>query len=114
IVINVFVMLQIFNEINCRNLDEKLNVFKNILSNRFFITIFIITGVSQFLIIQFGGHAFQTVPLSFIQWLTCIELGCLSLPVGSVVHGTVGTYVGTFWDILGQFYKLKLLKILLR
>ncbi|CAG8462122.1 26034_t:CDS:2 [Dentiscutata erythropus] len=87
IVFNAFVMLQIFNEINCRNLDEKLNVFKNILSNRLFVVIFLITCIGQFLIVQYGGeHAFQTVPLDIIQWLACIGLGFLSIPVGIIIR----------------------------
>ncbi|RIB09099.1 hypothetical protein C2G38_1981810 [Gigaspora rosea] len=86
IVFNSFVMLQIFNEINCRNLDEKLNVFKNIFSNKFFIIIFVITCIGQFLIVQFGGYAFQTVQLTFVQWITCIGLGALSIPVGIIIR----------------------------
>ncbi|CAG8725265.1 11539_t:CDS:2, partial [Cetraspora pellucida] len=86
LVFNTFVMLQIFNEINCRNLDEKLNVFKNILRNKLFVIIFLITGVGQVLIIQFGSNAFQTVPLNFVQWLVCIGLGFLSIPVGVIIR----------------------------
>ncbi|CAG8652692.1 34365_t:CDS:2 [Gigaspora margarita] len=86
IVFNAFVMLQIFNEINCRNLDEKLNVFKNIFANKFFIIIFVITSIGQFLIVQFGGYAFKTAPLTFVQWIACIGLGALSIPVGIIIR----------------------------
>lgn len=39
LVFNAFVFAQIFNSINCRRLDRKLNVFENIQRNPFFIGI---------------------------------------------------------------------------
>ncbi|KXN64563.1 calcium-translocating P-type ATPase, partial [Conidiobolus coronatus NRRL 28638] len=41
IVFNTFVLLQLFNEINCRRIDNKLNVFKNLFKNYYFLTIVI-------------------------------------------------------------------------
>jgi len=39
LVFNTFVFAQIFNSINCRRLDNKLNIFEGILRNRFFLAI---------------------------------------------------------------------------
>ncbi|CAG8471784.1 8508_t:CDS:2 [Ambispora gerdemannii] len=86
LIFNTFVYLQIFNEINCRRLDNKLNIFKNIFANRFFMVIFVIICVGQILIVQLGGAAFQVNPLDGIQWAISIGLGFLSIPVGIIIR----------------------------
>ncbi|KAF9910920.1 hypothetical protein EC991_005094 [Linnemannia zychae] len=85
-VFNTFVFLQIFNEVNCRRLDNHLNIFSGIQRNRYFIIIFIIMVVFQVIIVQFGGAAFDTEKLNGIQWLICILLGLLSIPVGVIIR----------------------------
>jgi Ca2+-transporting ATPase len=49
VVFNTFVFTQIFNSLNCRRLDNKLNIFEGILRNRCFIVITLI-GTSPFCI----------------------------------------------------------------
>jgi P-type Ca2+ transporter type 2C len=39
LVFNAFVFAQIFNSVNCRRLDKKLNIFEGITNNMYFITI---------------------------------------------------------------------------
>ncbi|CAG8448465.1 10690_t:CDS:2 [Acaulospora colombiana] len=95
---NTFVFLQIFNEVNskilnlpiysCRRLDNNLDILKGIWANKFFIAIFIIMVVGQFTIVTFGGAAFQTQKLNIIQWIICIGLGFLSIPVGALIRLT--------------------------
>ncbi|KAG0366024.1 hypothetical protein BGZ54_005918 [Gamsiella multidivaricata] len=85
-VFNTFVFLQIFNEVNCRRLDNRLNIFAGIRSNRYFIVIFVIMVAFQAIIVEFGGAAFQTESLSGVQWVICIVLGLLALPVGVIIR----------------------------
>ncbi|KAF9383337.1 hypothetical protein CPB97_006535 [Podila verticillata] len=85
-VFNTFVFLQIFNEVNCRRLDNHLNIFSGIHRNNYFMIIFVIMVLFQAIIVQFGGAAFETEPLDGIQWLICILLGVLSLPVGVIIR----------------------------
>ncbi|KAG0275262.1 hypothetical protein BGZ95_009013 [Linnemannia exigua] len=85
-VFNTFVFLQIFNEVNCRRLDNHLNIFSGIQRNNYFIIIFVIMVVFQVIIVQFGGAAFDTEKLGGIQWLICILLGLLSIPVGVIIR----------------------------
>ncbi|KAF9937659.1 hypothetical protein BGZ65_001230, partial [Modicella reniformis] len=85
-VFNTFVFLQIFNEINCRRLDNRLNIFSGIQHNNYFIVIFVIMVVFQVLIIEFGGAAFETESLNGTQWLICILLGLLAIPVGVIIR----------------------------
>ncbi|KAF9420076.1 hypothetical protein BGZ94_009223 [Podila epigama] len=85
-VFNTFVFLQIFNEINSRRLDNRLNVFSGITKNMYFISIFFIMVAMQAIIVQLGGEAFKTEPLRGDQWAICVFLGLLSLPVGVVIR----------------------------
>ncbi|OBZ88463.1 Calcium-transporting ATPase PAT1 [Choanephora cucurbitarum] len=85
-VFNVFVFLQVFNEINCRRIDGTLNVFKDIFDNWIFVAVQIAVIVGQYLIVTFGGIAFKTVPLSLNQWLVTVAIGALSIPVGTIIR----------------------------
>ncbi|KAI8361695.1 PMCA-type calcium-translocating P-type ATPase [Blakeslea trispora] len=86
LVFNTFVFCQIFNEINCRRIDSRINIFTNILANKFFIAIFFICAIGQVLIVQFGGPAFQVVPLDATQWAIAVLIGFISLPIGVVIR----------------------------
>lgn len=72
--------------ISCRRIDSKLNIFSNILANKFFIAIFIICGLGQVLIVQFGGAAFQVIGLDGAHWAIAIVVGLLSLPIGVIIR----------------------------
>jgi Ca2+-transporting ATPase len=86
IVFNTFVFCQIFNEINCRRIDSKLNVFHNITKNRFFIFIFFLCVGLQCIIVNFGGAAFQVTQVDGIAWAISVCVGLLALPVGVIVR----------------------------
>lgn len=86
IVFNAFVWLQIFNEINCRRIDDKINVFVGFLENRLLIVIIAIMIACQILIISIGGAAFSVTRLDGIQWLFCVGLGFLALPAGALIR----------------------------
>ncbi|ORX83171.1 calcium-translocating P-type ATPase [Anaeromyces robustus] len=85
-VFNTFVFLQIFNEVNCRRIDNRLNIFAGIHRNAYFICIFLFICIAQFLIVTFGGNAFKTVPLTVGQWAICILLGAVSIPLGMFIR----------------------------
>ncbi|KAI8991117.1 PMCA-type calcium-translocating P-type ATPase [Mycotypha africana] len=85
-VFNIFVFLQVFNEINCRRIDNSINVFKDMFDNWIFIAVQVAVIVGQFLIVTFGGIAFKTVPLTPQQWLITVLIGSLSLPLGTVIR----------------------------
>ncbi|KAI8382260.1 PMCA-type calcium-translocating P-type ATPase [Blakeslea trispora] len=85
-VFNVFVFLQVFNEINCRRIDGTLNVFKDMFDNWIFIAVQVAVVLGQYLIVTFGGIAFKTVPLSLNQWVITVAIGALSIPVGTIIR----------------------------
>lgn len=82
---NVFVLLQVFNEINARKLkSNELNVFAGFFNNKLFLLIMVFTLIVQYLCIEFGGQALKTVPLNTHEHLICIGLGSLSIWAGFV------------------------------
>jgi Ca2+-transporting ATPase len=85
-VFNIFVFLQVFNEINCRRIDGSLNVFKDMFNNWIFITVQVVVIVGQYLIVTYGGIAFKTVPLTLNQWIITVLIGSLSIPIGTVIR----------------------------
>jgi P-type Ca2+ transporter type 2C len=78
------VWAQLFNEINARKLQDELNPFEGIMTNRLFIGIFIGSAVMQFVTVQLAGIVFKTVPLDGDDWAICVILGLLSIPIASL------------------------------
>lgn len=81
-----FVFMVIFNELNCRSVDRDYNIFRGILKNKFFLPLFFIGFVSQFIIVTYLGIIFNTVPISWSLWLVAIVLGSGSLLVGFLIR----------------------------
>lgn len=86
LVFNTFVWLQIFNELNNRRLDNKLNIFEGITKNYFFIGINLIMIGGQVLIIFVGGKAFKIEKQSGKEWGMAIGLGAISVPFGMFIR----------------------------
>ena len=104
LVFNFFVFAQIFNSINCRRLDNKLNVFEGLTRNYYFIGItliglslsilphllfiqlyFVEIGV-QVLIVFIGGAAFQVTRIGGREWGISLALGVVSMPLGLLIR----------------------------
>lgn len=83
---NVFVLLQIFNEINARKLKpSEVNVFENFFNNPLFIVILVGTIIIQLTMVKYGGKSLKTVELSFNENLLCLILGSTALLSGLFV-----------------------------
>jgi Ca2+ transporting ATPase len=77
---NVFVLLQVFNEINARKLkNDEVNVFEHFFNNKLFLVIVVATIIIQLTMVKYGGRSLQTVELSFKENLLCLLLGSTSL-----------------------------------
>ncbi|XP_018018858.1 plasma membrane calcium-transporting ATPase 2-like [Hyalella azteca] len=85
VIFNTFVMMTLFNEINARMIHGQRNIFRGIFSNPIFCCIWISTFVAQILIVQVGGVAFSTAPLSLELWFWCILFGASTLLWGQVI-----------------------------
>jgi Ca2+-transporting ATPase len=75
----VYVLFQVWNEINCRSLVPEISGFSGLFRNPVFLSIVgLIVGV-QILIVTFGGEAvFKVEPLGIVDWLL-IALGTSSV-----------------------------------
>ena len=91
---NVFVFLQLFNEINARKLEKhEINVFKNFFNNPLFIVILIATFLIQIALAQFGGEAVKTIPLSALEIFICLIIGSSSLFFGFVFKTLIPSHI---------------------
>ncbi|CAK5014281.1 unnamed protein product [Meloidogyne enterolobii] len=86
IVFNTFVMLTLFNIINCRKIHGERNVFKDLSENILFCTLWITAFIFQILFIEFGGYELYTEPLTLEQWLYCTLIGACSLGVAQIIN----------------------------
>ena len=69
-IFNVFVYYTLFNQINCRIIDDSCNIFARIDKAFMFLLVTFGEMFIQFLIVQYGGGVFHCVEggLSFTQW----------------------------------------------
>ena len=106
LIFNTFVWCQIFNEFNARKLGNgsffflffvfffsyffffslEINIFEGAFKNTIFVAVLIFTVIVQYLIVQFAGKFASCVPLNGEQWLACIVIGSVSIPVGFVLR----------------------------
>ena len=68
VVFNVFVWMQIFNEINARKVNNERNVFQGIQKNWIFWMIILISIFAQILLVEVGGQFASTAPLTLLEW----------------------------------------------
>ena len=81
-----FVMLQFWNLFNARVFGTSDSAFKGISkSYGMELVIFAILG-GQFVIVQFGGAVFRTVPLDLTTWIIIIVSTSLVLWVGEAIR----------------------------
>jgi Ca2+-transporting ATPase len=93
ILFNTFVFCQLFNEINCRKINQELNVFSGITKNKVFLGVMFTTLIIQVAFIQLGGSFSGTTKLDLYQWVACIVIGAVGLPLGFILR-----LLPTSWD----------------
>eukprot|EP00300_Choanocystis_sp_HF-7_P021906 c21009_g1_i1.p1 GENE.c21009_g1_i1~~c21009_g1_i1.p1 ORF type:complete len:1007 (+),score=241.13 c21009_g1_i1:83-3103(+) len=82
LIFNAFVFLQVFNEINARELGTRKNVFHGMFSNKMFVGVIVVTVIVQALLVEFGGQAMETVALSPAEFFASLAVGAIGLPCG--------------------------------
>ena len=85
LIFNVFVFMQIFNEINARKIHGEKNVFKGLHCSYTFLAIMVGQVVFQAILVEFGGIVIRTSGLTLELWLWSIFLGCSELVVGQII-----------------------------
>ncbi|KAJ7897463.1 cation-transporting P-type ATPase [Mycena leptocephala] len=82
---NAFVFAQIFNSVNCRRLDRKLNnIFEGITKNWYFIVITLIEIGGQILIVFIGGAAVEVTLVGGHEWGISLALGVVGGYSGAI------------------------------
>ena len=72
VVFNAFVWMQVFNELNSRRLDNKLNIFEGVHRNFWFLGINAIMVGGQIMIVFIGGRAFGITKINGAQWAVSV------------------------------------------
>jgi Ca2+-transporting ATPase len=65
----VYILFQVWNEINCRSLVPEVSGFQGLFHNPVFLSIVGTIVVVQVLIVTLGGTVFQVEPLGLLDWL---------------------------------------------
>ncbi|KAF2747792.1 calcium-translocating P-type ATPase [Sporormia fimetaria CBS 119925] len=86
LVFNTFVWMQIFNLLNSRRVDSRLNIFEGIQNNAVFLFITIAIISVQCLLVFFGGRALSIISLTPAQWGCSLVMGALTLPLGAALR----------------------------
>ena len=84
-VFTMFVLFQLFNALNCRELGDK-SIFLNFFKNKLMLGAFVIAFALQIIITQFGGKVFGTVPLEVLDWLKVLGVSLSIIVLDEVVR----------------------------
>ncbi|KAK4425596.1 putative calcium-transporting ATPase 13, plasma membrane-type [Sesamum alatum] len=84
LIFTTFVLLQVFNQFNSRELKAK-NVFKGIHKNKLFLGITGITILLQVILVEFLNKFAHTERLDWKQWVACIGIAAFSWLIGWLV-----------------------------
>ncbi|RAL03104.1 putative calcium transporting ATPase (Pmc1) [Aspergillus ibericus CBS 121593] len=105
IIFNTFVWMQIFNELNCRRLDNKFNIFEGIHRNYWFMVINALMVGGQVLIIFVGGDAFSVTRLDGVQWAICLGCAVFCIPWAAVLKFVPDRYVAVMLEFTGKIVR---------
>lgn len=85
-IFNTFIFLQLFNLFNCRRVHDQHDIFRGFHRSVLGVSVLTIIVLLQIVLIEVGGDAFQTMPISGPQWGVSIAVGATSLPVGLIAR----------------------------
>ena len=85
-IFNVIVIYTVFNQINCRIIDDSLNIFKRVGRSLLFILIILIEFILQAFIISFGKSTFHVANngLTWEQWGICIGFSAITFVISFI------------------------------
>ncbi|KAF8722830.1 hypothetical protein HU200_021959 [Digitaria exilis] len=83
-IFNAFVLCQVFNEFNAREIEKK-NVFAGVLQNKMFLGIIAVTIAMQVVMVELLTRFAGTQRLGLAQWGVCVAIAAVSWPIGWAV-----------------------------
>lgn len=81
-----FVLLQFWNMFNAKAFQTGKSALSNMGQSKAFIAVAILILIGQFLIVEFGGVVFRTVPLQLRDWLIIIGATSLVMWIGELAR----------------------------
>lgn len=83
IVFNCFVVMNIFNMLAAKKINDEFNIFEGLLSNCMFCCIWVFIVLLQAVMVQLGGEPMSCHKegLTAIHWAICLSVGVSSLGV---------------------------------
>ncbi|MDR2956382.1 MAG: calcium-translocating P-type ATPase, PMCA-type [Prevotella sp.] len=81
-----FVLLQFWNMFNAKAFMTGKSAFSHIKDSKGFLSVAVIILIGQFLIVEFGGDVFRTVPLQLRDWLIIIGGTSFVLWIGEIIR----------------------------
>lgn len=80
-VFNIFVMLQIFNMLNARKVNDEKNIFEGFFTNPLFIAVWIVIIGGQIIIVELTGVVFEVSKggVTWYHWIIAVILGLICL-----------------------------------
>ncbi|CAI4213507.1 unnamed protein product [Parascedosporium putredinis] len=97
-VFNTYVFMQLFNQHNCRRVDNHINIYyQGVLKNPWFLGVQCLTLAGQMVIVWKGGSAFDTHPPTGAQWGWTIFFGVITIPLGMAIRQVPDRYVATLF-----------------
>ena len=87
LIFNVFVIYTLFNQVNCRIIDDSLNIFKRVGRSFLFIIITLVELALQVIIVCVGKSIFHVANngLTAEQWGICIGFSAITFVVSIIV-----------------------------
>jgi hypothetical protein len=87
IVFNVFVVYTLFNQFNCRVIDDSLNIMVRIGNNLFFPIITCGELILQIILIEVGSDAFKCTErgITAMQWLICVGFSAITFVLSVLI-----------------------------
>lgn len=82
----IFVLLQFWNMFNAKAYQTGKSAFCGLNKSLSFVFVAFLILIGQFLIVEFGGEVFRTVPLSLKDWLIIIGATSSVLWIGEIVR----------------------------
>ncbi|WVZ62215.1 hypothetical protein U9M48_011985 [Paspalum notatum var. saurae] len=83
-IFNVFVLCQVFNEFNAREIERR-NVFAGVLQNKMFLGIIAVTIAIQVVMVELLTRFAGTERLGLAQWGVCVLIAAMAWPIGWAV-----------------------------
>lgn len=82
----IFVMLQFWNLFNAKAFASGKSAFANLNKSAGFLIVSLLILVGQYLIVEFGGEVFRTVPITFQDWAIIIGATSSVLWIGEIIR----------------------------